>query len=222
MDDFKVRNWDKWQSYRSDRGQPPWIKVHRCVMRNPEWVSLTDAERGQLVAIWLLAADRNGVIPASPELIQKLCYMDGVPDLCKFNDLGFIETNGCLCDANTTPTRRQHDQPEAETDKKQISPPNPPKGGMVKYTDDFLEFWKHYPKKVGKGAAYKSWKKIKSPKETLAKILIALVWQKKSENWTKENGQFIPHPQTYLNQSRWEDEEYKKPEQRRVGVRFDG
>jgi uncharacterized phage protein (TIGR02220 family) len=101
---LKVANWKKWQSYRSDRSQPPWIKVHRCVMRNPEWVSLNDAQRGQLVAIWLLAADKDGVIPASPQMIRKLCFMDSDPDLQLFAELGFIES-----DANLTPERRQAD-----------------------------------------------------------------------------------------------------------------
>jgi len=70
----------------------------------------------------------------------------------------------------------------------------------------FQNFWNAYPKKVGKGAALKAWKKIKSPKEILDLILIALEWQKTCDQWTKENGQFIPHPATYLNQQRWEDE----------------
>ena len=37
-------------------------------------------------------------------------------------------------------------------------------------------------------------------------IKTALVWQKKSGQWKKENGQYIPHPATYINQRRWEDE----------------
>jgi len=72
--------------------------------------------------------------------------------------------------------------------------------------DDFDVFWKAYPKKKSKPDALKAWKKIKEPKTTLALILSALECQKKSENWTKENGQFIPFPQKYLNQRRWEDE----------------
>ena len=60
-------------------------------MRNAEWVSLSDAERGQLVAMWLLAADQDGVIPASPSLVQKLCFMETPPDFDKFIVLGFIE-----------------------------------------------------------------------------------------------------------------------------------
>lgn len=107
---MKIRNWDKWQSYRKDRGQPPWIKVHRALMRDPNWVSLNDAQRGQLVAIWMLAADRNGVIPASASLIKKLCHMDKEPDLNLFIQCGFLERG--QDDANATPDRRQHDQPE--------------------------------------------------------------------------------------------------------------
>ena len=110
MEGLKIRNWDKWQSYRADRGQPPWIKIHRQVMRNPEWVSLSDAQRGQLVAIWLLAADHDGVIPTSPDVIKKLCYLDSIPDLKLFMDKGFIEHDDTLAS-----TWRQHDQPETET-----------------------------------------------------------------------------------------------------------
>lgn len=114
MKTLRIRNWDKWQSYRKDRGQPPWIKIHRQLMRDPNWVELTDAQRGQLVAIWLLAADRDGVIPASPATLRKLCFMETEPDLNLFIDHGFVEaaSDGCQDDANRTPERRQDDVPE--------------------------------------------------------------------------------------------------------------
>lgn len=67
----------------------------------------------------------------------------------------------------------------------------------------FTEFWKAYPRKVGKGAAQKSWDKLKPD---LDQVLAALAWQTKQESWTKDRGQFIPNPGTYLNQKRWEDE----------------
>ena len=91
MEYVKIKNWNKWQTYRKDRGQPPWIKIHRCVMRNPDWVSLSDAERGQLISLWLLAADHNGAIPASPSLLQKLCFMSTEPNINKFKELSFID-----------------------------------------------------------------------------------------------------------------------------------
>lgn len=102
MSTLKVHNWDKWQSYRADRGQPPWIKLHRELMRHSEWVSLSDAQRGHLICIWLLAADKNGVIPNCATTIKKLCYLDDEPDLMLLIDKGFL-------DANVTPRRRQRD-----------------------------------------------------------------------------------------------------------------
>jgi hypothetical protein len=70
----------------------------------------------------------------------------------------------------------------------------------------FEIFWKSYPKKVGKGDAFKAWKKLSSPVETLQLILIALEWQKQTDQWRKDNGQYIPNPSKYLNQQRWLDE----------------
>lgn len=70
----------------------------------------------------------------------------------------------------------------------------------------FDEFWALYPKKVGKGAARKTWAKIKPDAELHQKILAAVQEAIGSEQWKKEHGQFIPNPATWLNQSRWEDE----------------
>lgn len=108
---LRIRNWDKYQSYRKDRGQPPWIKVHRDLMRNIYWVCMSDADRGQLVAIWMLAADEDGQIPANPKLVRKLCCMESDPDLQAFIDQGFIER-----DVTMTSRRRQDDAPEAEAE----------------------------------------------------------------------------------------------------------
>lgn len=72
--------------------------------------------------------------------------------------------------------------------------------------DVFSQFWKIYPRKEGKGDAEKAWKKIKKPSETFFAIESALSWQVPSEQWTKDNGKFIPHPASYLNKRRWEDE----------------
>ena len=36
--------------------------------------------------------------------------------------------------------------------------------------------------------------------------MTALEAQKKSLQWSKEGGQYIPNPTTWLNQERWEDE----------------
>lgn len=72
------------------------------------------------------------------------------------------------------------------------------------YIDHFDTFWKAYPKKVGKGAAEKSFKKLKVDKDLLDVMLKAIENQKQSKQWSDK--QFIPNPSTWLNQRRWEDE----------------
>ena len=38
------------------------------------------------------------------------------------------------------------------------------------------------------------------------KVLKSLSLLKNSDEWTKDDGKYIPHPSTWLNQRRWEDE----------------
>ena len=108
MRTLTVTNWSRWQSYRGDRGQPPWIKVHRALLRNPEFISLTDTQRGHLFHIWILAADKNGTIQAADEdlagFIQRICCLESAPALEVIAKLGFISL-----DDNVTPSRRQRD-----------------------------------------------------------------------------------------------------------------
>jgi hypothetical protein len=70
----------------------------------------------------------------------------------------------------------------------------------------FEEFWQAYPRKVGKGAAEKSYAKIKPDPALQNRIMTAVAVAKNSFNWRKDNGQFIPNPATWLNQRRWEDD----------------
>ena len=76
------------------------------------------------------------------------------------------------------------------------------------YKEDtcFTKFWEAYPKKTGKGKAEQSFAKIKPNEELLNKMIIAIKQQMQSDQWQKDNGQFIPMPSTWLNQKRWEDE----------------
>ncbi len=69
----------------------------------------------------------------------------------------------------------------------------------------FMMFWEVYPKKVGRKAAYKAWLKAKD-KPSIEKILSSLEAQKKSDQWKKESGKYIPNPATWINDGRWDDE----------------
>lgn len=72
--------------------------------------------------------------------------------------------------------------------------------------EGFEEFWTAYPRKTAKSDALKAWNKIKPD---LITVLNALDWQRKSEDWTKDSGQYIPYPASYLNSKRYEDEKPK-------------
>lgn len=70
----------------------------------------------------------------------------------------------------------------------------------------FDEFWAAYPKKVGKKVAAAAWNKIKPDTELHSKIIASVEKAKRTEQWQRENGRFIPNPSTWLNQGRWDDE----------------
>ena len=74
------------------------------------------------------------------------------------------------------------------------------------YKEKFETFYKAYPRKVGKSYTEKWFTKNKPNDELFDLIMRKLEMFKKSPDWFKDNGQFIPYPTTWLNQKRWEDE----------------
>jgi hypothetical protein len=85
---------------------------------------------------------------------------------------------------------------EAEAEADTLTP-SAPRG--------FEEFWQAYPRRLAKGDAERAWKKMKCT-AILPLILTAIRTAKASDAWTKEGGQFIPYPATWLNRKGWEDQ----------------
>lgn len=94
----------------------------------------------------------------------------------------------------SSPSSEEEDTPEDEEPK--LSPVE------IRFT----EFWNAYPKKVGKQHALKAWNKIKPTAELHSRIIKAIADQKKSDQWCRENGRFIPNPATWLNGGYWDNE----------------
>ena len=69
----------------------------------------------------------------------------------------------------------------------------------------FNQFWQAYPRKASKKDAFKAFKAIKGIEKLLPDILSDIEIKRKSESWTKDKGQFIPYPATYLRGERWND-----------------
>lgn len=78
---------------------------------------------------------------------------------------------------------------------------------VIDAEDDLLfeMFWKDYPRRTAKPAAKKAFKKLKPTMQLLAKIKQAIANQKATV-WKDKDEQYIPHPATWLNNERWEDE----------------
>lgn len=81
-----------------------------------------------------------------------------------------------------------------------------PSPAPVVTEDLFPKFWTLYPRKVGKDNAEKAWAKLKVTPDLFDVMVKALAKQVLTPDWLKEKGQFIPHPSTWLNGKRWQDE----------------
>lgn len=76
---------------------------------------------------------------------------------------------------------------------------NTPKGGWFEF------FWQLYPKKERKKRASEIFNKIRPDKILMVKIIKTLEAHKKSKQWLKENGQYIPAAANWLADERWND-----------------
>lgn len=83
--------------------------------------------------------------------------------------------------------------------------------------DGLTKFWLAYPRKIGKKAAEKAF--LRAMKETTLEVILAALAKQKPK-WT--DPKYIPHPATWLNQGRWDDEtepKQKSDEVRHIGWR---
>ncbi len=74
------------------------------------------------------------------------------------------------------------------------------------FTDAFEDFWQIYPKKQAKLDARKAWSKLNPSLELVQAILAAVEVQKRSQEWRKDGGQWVPLPASWLRAGRWMDE----------------
>lgn len=82
-------------------------------------------------------------------------------------------------------------------------PPISSSGDDGVFDSIFDAFWKQYPRKTGKPAAKKALKPVANQPEAIVTGLAKWV-----EFWNADRTEqrFIPHPATWLNQRRWEDD----------------
>ena len=132
---LKPKNWDVFQHYK-DRC-PPWIKLHRDLLNNRDYICLPLASKALAPLLWLLASEsKDGVFDASTEeLVFRLRMtesevIDGVKPLI---DKGFfVIASGVLAERKQVaiPERETERETETETEtkreKKATAVANPP------------------------------------------------------------------------------------------------
>lgn len=122
------------------------------------------------------------------------------------NNEGDTESNddGNSSDNSEIPTKGTPKEQRRERQGNNINK-NVLKNGNLLYIDHFDAFYKAYPRKVGKAPARKAFDKLKVTETMLSDIMTAIERDKASKQW--QDRQYIPHPATWLNQRRWEDEQ---------------
>lgn len=201
---LRIRNWERYQHYR-DRN-PPWVKLHFSLLSSADWVTLADSDRVLLIAIMLLASKNNGEVPEDPEYIQRVAYLAKKPNFGNLIRCGFLTSDSAsnmLADASKTLAVAR---PETEERRGETEPEERRDCAPATRESAFETFWAAYPRKTAKGEARKAWAKLDPVGGLLDTIMAAVEAQKNSRQWLADGGRFIPHPATWLNQARWEDE----------------
>ena len=133
--------------------------------RSTDFVALTDAQRGQLLAIWILAADKDGTIPADPDVLKKLCYMDTTPAIQVLIARGFIE-GGSQGGARVASEWRQSDAPEVEAEaeaeaKAEAEPPAREGAREVDFPiGSDASGWVHPVRRMSESEVLQAWESI--------------------------------------------------------------
>lgn len=185
---MRIRNWQKFQHYKTLKGRnpPPWIKLHRKLLDNPQWHGLEPAAAKALIGLWLIASEGDGELPASDVLAFRLrtTVHEMVDILKSLHANGFVEVasgvlDNCYQDAST--------EVEEEENKKRTTlvhgdaptgdwPAKPERNGRgYIYPPLFERAWEAYPPRQGpnpKVGAYKAFRsRVRAgddPKELVA------------------------------------------------------
>ena len=191
---------------------------------------LSDSERGQLFSA-IFDYQIDGVLPSLPPAAQMAFsfikaqidkdtekYAETVRNRSEAGKKSAAKKQQVSADRNknqqtATNSTDNENVNVNENDNVNVSynPPYPPRDDDGEnqnnvYLKRFDEFWAAYPRKIGKDAALKAFKKRKPSAELLVKMISAIEKQKHSVQWNRDNGQYIPNPATWINQGRWEDE----------------
>jgi len=153
---LKIKNWAEFQHYK--HRSPPWIKLHFDIFTSEDWITVSDKDKLLMCVCMLLASKRNGVISDDPHYIQKVAYLDKLPNLNPLVDCGFFEILQAD-DSKGKRLRTNAPQSRVETEKSRAEKKEtPPNGGAISEKEFILPSW--VPKE-----AWESWLEVRRSKK---------------------------------------------------------
>jgi len=110
-----------------------------------------------------------------------------------------------VTNTSRSPSERSPSVRHGSGEERKGSNTSPTRGSIHGFPAGFEEFWDVYPRKVAKQDAVKAFAKLKPDAAFVAVLVAAVKRHAQSEQWQR-GIQFVPHPASWLNGRRWEDE----------------
>lgn len=220
-----------------------WVKVEIATLDKPEVVRMAEllgVKRDEMIGIlvrfwaWLDRSTGNGLVTHVSRIgIDDVMHCAGFAAAlesvgwAQFDEKAvsmavpnFDYHNGNPAKTRALGQRRKRRFDERKSNDVVTQTPLPEKRREVTpiVPKGFAEFWEAYPLRKSKATAEKAWTRIKPDDSLAARILEAVAAAKKSTDWTKEGGRFIPYPASWLNARGWEDEARPAPGLGRLAV----
>ncbi|RAU21090.1 hypothetical protein CU669_15155 [Paramagnetospirillum kuznetsovii] len=108
---IRIKDWAKFQHFKDRR--PPWIKLYRDILDDPEWFALDPEASKALVMLWLIASETDGYLPDIKKISFRLRISDEKAKSLILALSHWLEHD----DITVISPRYQDDAPEGETER---------------------------------------------------------------------------------------------------------
>jgi len=110
---IRIKGWSKFQHFKDRR--PPWVKLYRDLLDDPDWHDLDGDSAKALVMLWLIASeddDQEGKLPDVRRMAFRLRMTEAKTNQTLAKLSHWLEHD----DINAISSRYQVDAPETETE----------------------------------------------------------------------------------------------------------
>ena len=185
--------WSVSDDYGVAKGHPAWLRSQ--LFPYDEELKLSQFKK------WLDEIECIGIIIPFTENDESYYYIRHFSDHQKVDHPSKLRNPEPPSDILARFSRESRVETETETETETLT-----------RSQKFEKFYLTYPKKKSRGDAERAFSKINPDETLLGVILQALDKAKKSEDWIKDKGRYIPYPATWLNAKCWLDEIETQPD----------